>query len=321
MNKLHRRDVIRIGLMAGGTALLPGLATRAYAAGAPEFLTINGGGQGGAWYLGAAAIGELCKKDVWPGVSTTVQTGGGKINARLLHQKKIDFGFMFALDATHAYKGKLDYKDNRMANLRAVMSTNLAYLATVAKPGIKSYAELSGKAVDPGRAGMTGLAAFKYIAEALGINVKLVNSGYPEMASLFKDGVVQGVCVIGSNPHTAVSEIMSTSKGELLPMEGKLAKTMIDKYDYEPVTIPANTYPGQTKDVPSIGSVTQIVTHAEVPEEWVYKVTKVTWEHRQRLVQAHKSYKELDKKMVLRGVHIPLHPGAERYWKEIGIKS
>jgi TRAP transporter TAXI family solute receptor len=321
MNKLHRRDVIRIGLMAGGTALLPGVVTRAFAAGAPEFLTINGGGQGGAWYLGAAAIGELCKKDVWPGVSTTVQAGGGKINARQLHQKKIDFGFMFALDATHAYKGKLDYKDNPMTNLRAVMSTNIAYVETVVKPGIKSYAELSGKAVDPGRAGMTGLVTFKYIIDALGLKVKLVNSGYPEMASLFKDGVVQGVSVIGSNPHTSVSEIMSTSKGALLPVDDKLAKIMVDKYDYELVTIPANTYPGQTKDVPSIGSVTQFVTHAEVPEEWVYKVTKVTWEHRQRLVQAHKAYKELDKKMVLRGVRIPLHPGAARYWKEVGIQS
>jgi uncharacterized protein len=321
MNRFSRRTFIKIGLTAGGSALLPGVVSRALAASAPEFITINGGGQGGAWYLGATAIAELCKQDVWPKVSTTVQAGGGKINIRQLHQKKIDFGFMFALDATHAYKGTFDFKSNKMNNLRAVMSTNAAFFATVAKPGIKSYAELAGKAAAPGRAGLTGLVTFKAMMDVLGIEdkVKMVNSGYPEMASLYKDGVVQAVAVIGSNPHTVVNEIMSTSKGTLLSVDEKLAKVMVDKYDYDRITIPANTYPGQPDPVHTIGSVTQFVTHADEPEDWVYRVTKVTWEHRKRLVQAHKSYKELDKAMVLQGNHIPLHPGAARYWREVGI--
>jgi TRAP transporter TAXI family solute receptor len=94
---------------------------------------------------------------------------------------------------------------------------------------------------------------------------------------------------------------------------------MVEKYDYDRITIPANSYPGQTEPVHTIGSVTQFVTHADEPDDWVYKITKVTWEHRQRLVQAHKSYKELDKSMVMQGNHIPLHPGAARYWREVGI--
>jgi hypothetical protein len=320
MNRFSRRQFIKVGLTAGGSMLLP-VSLRAFAAGAPEFLTINGGGQGGAWYLGAAAIAELCKQELWPNVSTTVGAGGGKINIRQLQQKKIDFGFMFALDTTHAYKGTLDFKNNQAKNLRAVMSTNAAFVATVVKPGIKSYADLAGKAAAPGRAGLTGLVTFQYMMEALGIKdkVKMVNSGYPEMPSLFKDGVVQAATAIGSNPHTVMSEIMSTSGGTLLPVDEKLAKIMVDKYDYDRVTIPANSYPGQTAAVPTIGSVTQLVTHADVPEDWVYRITKVSWENRQRLIQAHKSYKELDKAMVLQGNHIPLHPGAARYWREVGI--
>jgi hypothetical protein len=60
MNRFSRRTFIKIGLTAGGSALLPGVVSRALAASAPEFITINGGGQGGAWYLGATAIAELC---------------------------------------------------------------------------------------------------------------------------------------------------------------------------------------------------------------------------------------------------------------------
>lgn len=321
MTHFSRRKFIHVGLAAGASTVLPGTALRALAASVPEFLTINGGGQGGAWYLGATAIAELCKQKVWPSVSTTVQAGGGKINIRQLRDKKIDFGFMFALDATHAYKGTFDFKSGPAKNLRAVMSTNAAFVATVVKPGIKSYADLAGKSAAPGRAGLTGLVTFHYMMDVLGIKdkVKMVNSGYPEMASLFKDGIVQAVTVIGSNPHTVVSEIMSTSGGTLLPVDEKLAKMMVEKYDYDRIIIPANTYPGQNAAVQTIGSVTQLITHADVPEDWVYRVTKVSWENRPRLVQAHKSYKELDKAMVLQGNHIPLHPGAARYWREAGI--
>lgn len=321
MHRVSRRKFLKFGVMAGGTVMLPGFASSALAAQAPEYLTINGGGQGGAWYLGAAAIAELCKHYVWPNVSTTVQAGGGLINARQLHDKKIDFGFMFALDAAHAYKGTQDFKGNRMENLRAVMSTNPAFDATLAQPGIHSFMDLVGKTAAPGRPGLTGRATFEYIIHALGIadKVKIVNSGYPEMPSLFKDDVVQAVSVIGSNPHTVLSEIMSTDKGTLLPVDNHLAKIMVEKYDFDRVTIPANTYRGQPDPVPTIGTVTQLVTHADEPDDWVYHVAKVTWEHRQRLVLAHKSYKALDRSMVLRGNHIPLHPGAARYWREIGI--
>jgi len=309
------------GLALGAAVVLPStMARKAFAAAGPEYLTMVGGGQGGAWYLGAAAIAELSKK-VWPNVSSTVTPGGGIANLKGVGAKKIDVGFAFAMDVTAAYKGMLKFKGKPLTNLRALMSTNGAYLSTVAKPGINSYADLVGKSAAPGRAGMTGLASFNRIAEEMGIakGVKVVNTGYGEMSALFQDNVVQSATVIGSIPHPVVDEILSVSEGHLLPVDDAVADALVKAFNYEKVTIPAGTFKGQDKDVPTIGSVTQVTTYAEMPDEWAYNIVKATWENRQRLVQAHKAYSEFDEKIAVKGVRIPFHPGAEQYWKEIGL--
>ena len=322
MTRIARRDFLKLGtsLAVGSALVTPALLTRkAFAADAPEYLTMVGGGQGGAWYLGAAVMAELAK-GMWPKVSTTVTPGGGISNLKGVGAKKIEVGFAFAMDVTAAYKGMLKFKGHPIKNLRALMSTNGAYLSTVAKPGINGYGDLVGKSAAPGRAGMTGLATFQRIVDQMGIagKVKIVNTGYGEMSALYQDNVVQSATVIGSIPHPVVDEILSVSKGNLLPVDDKTADALVQAFNYEKVTIPAKTFKGQDHDVATIGSVTQVTTYAEMPDEWAYNIVKSTWEHRKKLVEAHKAYAEFDKKMAVRGVRIPFHPGAEKFWKEIG---
>lgn len=323
MGRIGRRDFVKLGsgLALGTAVVLPGaMMRRAWAAEAPEYLKLVGGGQGGAWYLGAAAIAELSKK-VWPDVSTTVTPGGGIANLKGVGAKKIEVGFAFAMDVTAAYKGMLAFEGKPEQNLRALMSTNGAYLSTVAKPGIKSYADLAGESAAPGRAGMTGLASFERIAAEMDLTekVKVVNTGYGEMAALYQDNVVQSATVIGSIPHPVVDEILSVAEGHLLPVDSDIADAMVEKFNYEKVTIPAGTFKGQEEDVPTIGSLTQVATYASLPDEWAYNIVKATWENRQRLIQAHKAYGEFDEKIAVKGVRIPFHPGAEQYWKEVGV--
>ncbi len=323
MREIGRRDFMKISSsMALGTALaMPALSRGAKAAGAaPEYLTMTGGGQGGAWYLGAAAIAELAKK-IWPNASSTVTPGGGISNLKNVGAKKIEVGFAFAMDVTSAYQGTLKFEGKPIKNLRALMSTNGAFLSTIAKPGINSYADLAGKSAAPGRAGFTGLLSFERIVDKLGIakDVKIVNTGYGEMSSLFQDNVVQSATVIGSIPHPVIDEILSVAEGNLLPIDGKVADELAAAFNYEKVTIPAGTFKGQDKDVPTIGSVTQVTTYSDLPDEWAYNIVKTTWENRKRLVQAHKAYGEFNEEMAVSGVRIPFHPGAEQYWREIGL--
>lgn len=324
MNEFARRDFMKFGAgLVGAAVVMPSVMLReAHASSSPEYLTMVGGGQGGAWYLGAAAMAEVAKT-VWPNVSATVTPGGGIANLKGVGAKKIDVGFAFAMDVTAAYKGMLKFEGKPISNLRALMSTNGAYLSTVAKPEIKSYADLAGKSAAPGRAGMTGLASFERIIEQLGVakDVKIVNTGYGEMSSLFQDNVVQSATVIGSIPHPVVDEILSVAEGHVLPVEDSVADALVSAFNYEKVTIPAGTFKRQDKDIPTIGSVTQVTTYAEMPDEWAYNIVKSTWENRQRMVQAHKAYGEFGEEIAVKGVRIPFHPGAEQYWKEIGLLS
>lgn len=320
MTRFTRRDVLKLTLAAGGTATLisPLAIPRVFAA-SPEFLTFNGGGQGGAWHLGAAAMAELAK-GIWPNVSTIAQPGGGKSNPRLLAAKKVEIAFGFGHDMAAAYQGSGDFEGRKMDNLRAIMSTNAAYVTTIAHPDIKSFEDLKGKSVATGRPGMTGFASFRAIAAEYGLeDYKEVNSGYAEMPSLFKDGVVSAVTVIGSIPHPVIDEITSSHDGNILAVTTAVQAALVEKHNFEPTTIPNGTWKIMDADVNTIGAVTQCCTHADVPEEWIYALTKTTWENRKRMVQAHKVYAALDEKMVTSGVRIPYHPGAERYWKEIGI--
>lgn len=321
MYRLNRRGFLKsCGAVAGASAL-GGLPLRAgLAANGPEFMTLVGGGQGGAWYLGAATMAEMAK-DLWPDISTTVSPGGGIANLQAVGKQEIDIGYAFAMDAASAYQGTNAFEGRQIENLRALFSTNGAYLSTVAKPEIKSYRDLAGKSAAPGRAGMTGLATFRNVVRELGIEdeVDEINTDYPEMPTMFQDGVVQAATVIGSIPHQTINEILLNSDGHLLEVEDEVIEALSEKYNYERVIIPAGTFEGQDEDVVTIGSVTQVTTYAELDEEWVYQLVKSVWEGRDKMVQAHVSYKEMDEDMVTNGVRIPFHPGAERYWKEVGL--
>tara|TARA_R110000850_G_scaffold51771_3_gene125611 strand:- start:3158 stop:4138 length:981 start_codon:yes stop_codon:yes gene_type:complete len=320
--KLARRSFLKTGVMsAAAIAMGPKLlGSMAYAAETPDYLTLVGGGQGGAWYLGAATMAEIAK-NLWPNVSTTVTPGGSLANLQAVGGRRIDIAYSFAMDVTAAQHGNLSFEGRPIEGLRAIMSTNAAYLSTVAKPDITSYSDLAGMSVAPGSSGMTGLATFRNVLKEVGIadQVKEVNTDYPEMSGLFSDGIVSSATVIGSIPHSTINEILSTADGHLLSMDDELVARLSEKYNYERMIIPAGTFTRQKEDIVTAGSVTQIVTHAELPEEWIYKLTKATWENRQRLVQAHPSYKELTEEMALKGIRIPLHPGAEQYWHEIGL--
>jgi TRAP transporter TAXI family solute receptor len=88
---------------------------------------------------------------------------------------------------------------------------------------------------------------------------------------------------------------------------------------YIPVSIPANTYKGQTTDVPAAAVQNYLVTHEGVSTDTVYAMTKAVWSSLDQLVAAHAAAKAINLKSALEGMPVPLHPGAEKYYREVGI--
>jgi TRAP transporter TAXI family solute receptor len=284
-----------------------------------KFIRIAGGGMGGAWYLGAAKMASFCEK-IWPGISASSTPGGGVGNMGRLQKNEYQIAFTFTDTIYNAAKGKPPFKSP--IKLRFLCSTNAAYVQTIAQPSIKSYKDLKGKTACPGDKAKSGYDAFMKILRAYGIekDVKIVSAGYAKMPDLFVDGVVDADMVYGSVPHLVPNEILVRRKAHFLSMEDPIRKKMVDTYGgMVDLTIKPNSFKTQDYPVKTVGSMTAIVSRADVPNEVIYKLLKYTWEHRQDLISAHVVYKDFVEETVPLGRTIPWHPGAEKFWKEVGV--
>ncbi len=286
---------------------------------APEFLTFAGGGIGGAWYLGAAKLASFADKSC-PGISASAVPSGGVENIRKVEKGQYQFGFTFSSDVYAASKGLPPFKEP--ADIKFLASTNPAYVIIVANPPIKTFRDLEGKKINGGVMGMSGYAMTEKLVKAYGLEgkVTIVSSNYDKMADMQVDGIVDATLVYGSVPHLAPSEILTRREVNFIPVDEDVrAKLNAGNPGYVKLDIPADSFKGQTKPVPTIGSMTCVIVGSTVPANIVYDLLKYTWAHRSELVSAHSVYKQFTPEVVPLGRTIPWHPGAEKFWKEVGV--
>lgn len=285
----------------------------------PEFLRVAGGGMGGAWYLGAAKMAGFAEK-IWPKVSATSTPGSGIENLRKLQRGDYQLIFTFTSTVYTAGKGMRPFK--KPIDLRFVASTNPAYIIAVAKPSIKSFKDLAGKTICGGPRGGSGYAATVKMIKEYGLKgkTKIVSADYDKMPDMQVDGVVDASLVYGSIPHLVPNEILVRRKVNFLPIDEKIRDKMVtENPGLVKLTIKPGSFKTQDKPVATMGSLTCVVTRPDVPDYVIYKLIKYTWEHRPELISAHVVYKDFVKETVPLGRTVPWHPGAEKFWKEIGV--
>lgn len=291
----------------------------------PKYLNIAGGGMGGGWYLGGAKLAEFATR-IWPGISVTASPGGGLANPMRIEKGETDIAFTYTHNAIAAYKGISPFK--KPIDLRAIMSVYTGYVTGIARPPIKSYAGLKGKKIAGGTAGKAGRAMTMIVLKSYGLeegkDFTNIPAGYSKAPSLFVDGMVSSAHVFGHLPHVVAREILIRRKANILPIDDKIANRLVAEQEgLVKLTIPAKSYKYQNESVPTVGAMSCIVCRKDLPDEMVYKLTKYFWEHMEEVAKTKSSYKELlgdgGEELVIRGIKIPFHPGAERYWKEIGV--
>ncbi|MBU4057855.1 TAXI family TRAP transporter solute-binding subunit [Patescibacteria group bacterium] len=284
-----------------------------------EFLRIAGGGMGGAWYLGAAKMATFAEK-VWPKVSATSTPGAGIANLRRLQKGDYQLVFSFTSAVYPAGKGMPPFKEP--IDLRFVASTNPAYIITVAHPSIKSFKDLAGKTINGGPRGGSGYAATVNIIEKYGLKgkTKIVSSDYDKMPDMQVDGVVDASLIYGSIPHLVPNEILVRRNVNFLPIDEEVRDKMVtENPGLVKLTIKPGSFKTQDSPVATVGSLTCIVARADIPDYVIYKLLKYAWEHRAELIDAHVVYKDFVQDTVPLGRTVPWHPGAEKFWKEIGM--
>jgi TRAP transporter TAXI family solute receptor len=292
-----------------------------------KFFVISTGGTGGTYYPLGGILAQALSQAV-PEVVVTAQAGQASVaNCNLIRDKQIESAFVQSNVAYNAYNGLEQFKDKPAKNLRFIASLYPETIQIVARAnsGIKTVKDIKGKRLVPGDRGSGTEVDTLNVLGVYGYTYKDFASvdwlGFSGAAQRLQDKQADVTFTTAGWPTAAIQELAVSTNIMLIPIDEAKIKELTKKYPfYSRIVIPKGTYKGQTKDVPTITTMAQWVVGAEVPEELVYKLTKALWETgAAKMAQAHAQGKNVTLKTALEGMAVPLHPGAEKYYKEVGL--
>jgi TRAP transporter TAXI family solute receptor len=310
-----------IGLLWVTAAVL----TAPMASAAGSFVNVLTGSTGGVYYpLGVALAGVIGK--AMPSLKTSVQATKGSVeNLNLLEAERGDIAFTLGDSLADAWKGNADagFK-SPLKKLRGIAAIYPNYIHVVARAdsGIRTLADLKGKNVSVGtpKSG-TELNARELFAAA-GISYKDLGKveylPFGESVELMKNRQLDATLQSAGLGASSMRDLATAVPIVVVPITPAVVKKTNDPA-YLAGTIPANTYQGQTSEVPTAVVQNFLVTHEGVSDDIVYGMTKALWGNLDQLVAAHPAAKAIDIRHALDGMPIPLHPGAQKYYKEVGI--
>ncbi len=258
--------------------------------------------------------------------SVTAESSGASVeNIRLLASKKADLALVQNDVADFALNGIELFKDGAIKTSGiAILYPELIQIVASGDSGIKTLTDLKGKRVGIGAAGSGTEADFRLMLDAVGMTYKDLGAAqylsFAESAQAFKDRKIDAAVVVAGIPNPAIQDITTLQDITIVPVAGDLADKIKSKYKFfAKTTIPANTYKGQAQAVDTVAVLATLVCRTDLDTELVYKLTKTLFDKQPELAQAHAKGKELSKDKALDGLTVPLHPGAEKYYKEAGI--
>lgn len=298
-----------------GTALMNAAAQLSERLGAK----ILGGASTGSWHDGVQVIAGLLREGI-PGISTVPSLGGGNQNLHDLQAGRGAYCITTVASARAAYRGNAPFRQP-MAELRNVMSLSRLTLHVIVRRGVActSFADLARLRVSPG---LSGFSSFQLYQDMMRVTAKAASRAKGQIIELdFAEAgrqLMQGNidCIFGLIvSETSVFKEAVEANGRLLPLDEELVSTFLDADPgYERDEIPAGTYANVQKPVRTISVGTLLATTRGRKDEEVKNVAATIFQHREELIKASPSYRELTLHHAAKDVGIPFHPGAESYW-------
>ena len=319
---MHRKVMRR--LMGAATALA--LAGAALPAQAQDFINVLTGGTSGVYYPLGVALSKVFTEKVQGSRPSVQATKASVENLTLLQQGKGEIGFTlgdslalgWAGDEEAGFKGKLD----KLRGITAIYPNYIQVVATK-ESGIKSLADLKGKRLSVGapKSG-TELNARAILAGA-GMSYKDLGKveylPFCESVELMKNRQLDATLQSAGLGVSSIRDLATSVPIVVVEIPAAVVEKVGSPY--VKVSIPANTYEGQTAAVPTAAVVNYLVTHSGVKDETVYQMTKAVFESLPDLAAAHAAAKDIKLESALAGMPIPMHPGAQRYFDEKGVKK
>jgi len=291
---------------------------------AQSFINILTGGTSGVYYPLGVAIGKIYSDKI-PNVKTQVQATKASVeNLILLQQGRGELAFTLGDSLKAAWEGdeEAGFK-SKLDKLRVLGAIYPNYIQIVATSdsGIKTLADLKGKSLSVGAPKSGTELNSRAILAAAGMTYK--NMGkveylpFAESVDLMKNRQLNATLQSAGLGVASLKDLSTSTEITVV----SVPKAIVDKIGppFVPAMIPANTYTGQDKDVPTAAVVNYLVTSLAVSDDLAYQMTSLIFESLPELVNAHAAGKEIKLETAATGSPVPLHPGAIRYYREKGV--
>jgi hypothetical protein len=290
---------------------------------AADTLTIMTGPQGGVWVPLGGALKAMWEKAI-PGTTINTLPGAGISNVRGVDEGKAHIGFGNSISTVDGIAGNPPFT-KKTANVcqMATLYPQYFQVVTLADAGINSVTDLKGKSIAVQTRGNTAEVITQHILQAHGLSYKdmKVNfqASYNDAVALMKDGHAQVFTLGTTIPASSVMDLAAARDIKLLPVDeaGFQAMKKINP-GYTLNTIKAGTYPKQDQDVKVIGYATHLVVGCKVPEATVYAMTKAMADNVADMAAINAAMKSLTPKEMAVDIGVPFHPGAAKFYKEVG---
>ncbi|MEO9825618.1 MAG: TAXI family TRAP transporter solute-binding subunit [Paracoccaceae bacterium] len=308
--------------------LSAGLLAAQTAVAQEKFITIGTGGQTGVYFVVGQSICRLVNRGTADHnlKCTAPSTGGSIANINAIKAGDMDMGVAQSDWQFHAFNGSSQFEGDKFDNLRAVFSVHGEPFTVVARADseIGSFDDLFGKRVNVGNPGSGQRATMDVVLGAMGKSsddFALASELKPaEQSAALGDNKVDAIIYTVGHPNGSIQEATSTVDAKLVSVTGDAIDKLVgDNPYYAKATIPGGLYKGNDEDTQTFGVKATFVTSADVDDDVVYTVVQAVFENFDRFKGLHPAFATLkEEEMIADGLSAPLHPGAEKYYRERG---
>jgi TRAP transporter TAXI family solute receptor len=311
-------------------SVVGGLTLAASSAQADDFVRMVSGPSGGSWYPLGAKIMQVMQKDI-SGIATSNGPGGGVGNIKDVSEGNAEIGWSYGHTAYNGYvgRGKFD-RPYKNVTFFATLYPGVVQIAVPKNSSIKSISDFVGKNLSPGKAGWTGTAFAETVLAAYDLSFAKIKAAggtvhhvdYSDSVALMKDGHIDVFLAVTSMPQASFIDLNFKPGVRFIGIDPAKMKGIIKSNPGVIETrIPKGTYEGLDHDVPTLATATVMVVNKDVPADLVYKMCKVFWNEHATFAQVKKVWNEVNKEDALAAAAIPVHPGAQRCYDEMGVKK
>ena len=297
----------------------------------PLQVTFAGSSPGGVWYMVMGGVTETINRS-YPGSSVTVIPGDGVSNITRVADGQAQIGLTHSAIAAAAVAGNDPFKTkiDNIASVASLYPSQLQFVVTK-KSGITSIEDIKNKKmkirVSVDSPGSTGELAFKRMINEYGFTYddlkswggQVIFKNMGDSSDMMSDGLLDGMSTMTLYPASPIEEVSVNVDLVLLPIKKEVCEGLAKKFGYGTDNIPKNTYKFQTLDASTISSYTIIVVPKNAPDELAYAIAKSIKENLDYLKSVHVAMKPLTPEQLIQNLGAPLHPGAQKYYKEVGI--